>query len=1358
MNSFLMWIGSLLILALAALFAGPHFVDWNGFRGVFEEEASRILGRDVRVGGDVNLRLLPAPYVRFEELQIADTTGIAGAPLFHAESFTMWLSVPPLLKGMLEAKRIELERPSITLAVDEEGAGNWRSLRAGYGSLPFVPAGVELQSVQITDGTVAVNLQRGGEIVRLEKINGELAAKKLTGPYTFRGSLEMNGVQRDVRLATTEPDEGGGVRLSGQVLAPVSDDRYTVDLRLSNLWDRPSIEGDLSGRIRVDGASDDVFAELKAKLTAGPQSAQLSELTASFENGGQPQMVAGSLSAEWGAQQKIDVSLSSRWLDLDRLAGGTGATGPTAAGGAMADATPVEGQGEDGGAASAAKPKAGRSPMEAAPSLLAGLIRLFPERIDVRADLTVDQVNLGGEAVSDVAVSLQRAGGSVETTTLRAVLPGGARLDFSGQVEGERGALVFSGDLYIGGASAARVIGWALGPGSASEISSDGPFAVEGTVRLEGSNLQLSDARAEFSGVPIRGSINWRTAGDDKRLDVSIEGREIDTRWIGVNVFEMPPVVDVLSVSEAAGADTSAGESVLPAWLAGGYGDVQLKVRAATLRNGDDELKDVDADIALRDGRIEVTKANFETEAGLSVSLEGAIDEPSRAPRGSLRFVVGADDKEAAISLAEALGGEAARGHFRERLSDLAPFRLAGELSLSERLAGAADIDIDGMANGGSLKARLRLDGGIDQWRERPADIEVRVEDGKAARWVANWLGGAEGFETSNSSLNGGSGLLKAIGVPREGMLTMATLEGDGFSLIYDGKSGVAGDMLSALAGEFVVNARRGNDVLALVGIELAEGAELGPAQGVVEFERRNGSYVFKPRDMIFAGSRLAGSISVSRQKGDGHRLDADLTTDIANLPGLMSAILARSNDSSTPEDTDPGQRPADGSPADAQQSAEALLADAEIFSDEPFDLSPLVELSGRLNLKASKLMLHEDMHLDDASLTIGFGGSRVDLVLSEAAALQGKASGKLSLERAPAGVIATGNVALQGADLAELTTPDQQSSAKPMASGQVDLNADFTGRALGPRGLVSALTGKGQLAFRDATVYGLDPAIVTGASLALVASDEPIDNFSDRLRQKLADGALPLGSRTVGLTIVDGAVRVAPVSVKTEKGVTEVVTTVDIASLAVDSEWRVRAKSAVEGEADWPAVSVAFVGPLAQIPGIEPRVYADAVERELTVRRMERNVQELERLRRLDEEAAARERERQRWLEEESAARERERQRLLEEERARAGAGAAATGAAPIPNTGVPNINGTVTSEPLPPIETAPSDGNDAAITEQSLEPGQAPSPEAAVSVNGEGASAQAQRPPAPRPVNRKPKPQLSPSDIMLQQLLGTN
>ena len=57
MNNGLLYFGGLLVVVLAALFAVPNFVDWNGYRGVFEEEASKVLGRDVRVGGEVNLKL-----------------------------------------------------------------------------------------------------------------------------------------------------------------------------------------------------------------------------------------------------------------------------------------------------------------------------------------------------------------------------------------------------------------------------------------------------------------------------------------------------------------------------------------------------------------------------------------------------------------------------------------------------------------------------------------------------------------------------------------------------------------------------------------------------------------------------------------------------------------------------------------------------------------------------------------------------------------------------------------------------------------------------------------------------------------------------------------------------------------------------------------------------------------------------------------------------------------------------------------------------------------------------------------------------------------------------------------------------
>ena len=92
MSNFIVAIAVFLITIIGALFAVPYFVDWNGYRSVFEEEATRLLGREVRVGGAVNLHLLPTPYFRFEKVRIADTSVNLQEPFFRADSLTVKLA------------------------------------------------------------------------------------------------------------------------------------------------------------------------------------------------------------------------------------------------------------------------------------------------------------------------------------------------------------------------------------------------------------------------------------------------------------------------------------------------------------------------------------------------------------------------------------------------------------------------------------------------------------------------------------------------------------------------------------------------------------------------------------------------------------------------------------------------------------------------------------------------------------------------------------------------------------------------------------------------------------------------------------------------------------------------------------------------------------------------------------------------------------------------------------------------------------------------------------------------------------------------------------------------------------------
>ena len=131
MNKVLVTIGLLLITVLAVLFAAPALIDWSRYRSTFESEASQLLGRRVRVGDRVQLRLLPTPYISFDNVRVADASGRFDTPLLRMESFRMQLSTTALLSGNLVAQDVELKAPTLRLAIGRDGKGNWEGLIPG---------------------------------------------------------------------------------------------------------------------------------------------------------------------------------------------------------------------------------------------------------------------------------------------------------------------------------------------------------------------------------------------------------------------------------------------------------------------------------------------------------------------------------------------------------------------------------------------------------------------------------------------------------------------------------------------------------------------------------------------------------------------------------------------------------------------------------------------------------------------------------------------------------------------------------------------------------------------------------------------------------------------------------------------------------------------------------------------------------------------------------------------------------------------------------------------------------------------------------------------------------------------------
>ena len=69
MGRLLVTLATILALVLAAAFVVPAFTDWNAYRTDIEHAASAILGRDIAIGGAIDIVLLPEPHLRAAKVE-----------------------------------------------------------------------------------------------------------------------------------------------------------------------------------------------------------------------------------------------------------------------------------------------------------------------------------------------------------------------------------------------------------------------------------------------------------------------------------------------------------------------------------------------------------------------------------------------------------------------------------------------------------------------------------------------------------------------------------------------------------------------------------------------------------------------------------------------------------------------------------------------------------------------------------------------------------------------------------------------------------------------------------------------------------------------------------------------------------------------------------------------------------------------------------------------------------------------------------------------------------------------------------------------------------------------------------------
>ncbi|MFQ6017206.1 MAG: AsmA family protein [Kiloniellaceae bacterium] len=628
----------LVVLLLAAILIGPGLVDWNAHKDRIAAEARKLTGRELTIDGDINLALLPAPALSADKVRLANIEGGSAPVMAELESLEVRIALMPLLRGRVQVETVSLVKPLILLEVLPDGRKNWDLVTAkpdapaasGGATEPGLAGQVRLDSVTISDGTVVYRDAAAGREERIEKLNAEIAAGSLEGPFAAAGDAVVRGLETEFRvdlgrlldagatslnLALGLPRAGANAQFGGAL--SLHPDGASLRGRVKVAGDSlAALIGELSGETDVPAILAKPFG-LVTELSADRAQVSAAELALRLGE----MSIDGDLQVTLGPPLDARINLAASQLDLDKLLAEAGAGAAPRAGG---------------------KPPGKAATVEGPP---AGGFAL-PAEVTGSLEVAVDALVYRGQVVRQVLLTLGLAEGQVKVSQALALLPGGSDVSLTGTIavaeQGTESVPRFTGRIEAASDNLRGVFDW-LGVDVAA-VPAERLRRMSLTSRIDAAPGQLTlgdiDLRVDLSratgGIAMalreRPGFGVGLAIDRLSLDAYLPaivagGRETSQGQADANRG---------SAGEPGGQDVAGGLRALESFDA----NLDLKIGQITLRGI--TARDLRLDATLQHGAITLREVRVGDLAGSSAGLSGTLTDLAGRPvvEGSVDLMV----------------------------------------------------------------------------------------------------------------------------------------------------------------------------------------------------------------------------------------------------------------------------------------------------------------------------------------------------------------------------------------------------------------------------------------------------------------------------------------------------------------------------------------------------------------------------------------------------------------------------------------------------------------------------------------------------------------------------------------------
>jgi len=673
----LLGIAVAIILALVAALAGPHFVDWTQYRTTFETESGKIVGLPVRIGGGIDVRLLPTPTLTLGRIEI----GNAAQPLARAQELHVELALGSLMRGEYRASELRLTAPEVGLVLSGNGKLDWPAARMG-----FDPERLQIEKVAIENGRIGFTDAASAASATAESFwfKGEL--RSLVGPVRGEGGFVLTGERYGYRIGASRVGPDGSLKL--RLGVDPADHPVVIEadgaLRFEN--GAPQFDGAMTvARTAVEGrGSVAVPWRTSAKVKASPARALFEQVEYSYGPDMRAIRLTGTAELHLGKNPRFDGVLSARQADLDRALGATDGTK--------------------------------RVPLASIKMFADSFATAYAPGIPTRVGLSVDALTLGGGILQNVRADLKRDadGWDIEKLELRA--PGFAQIRLSGRVGGAGDGMTFKGPAQIESTDPKSFLAWLEGRSDAA--GSSGSLRAGGELAFGPQEFAVERLKLEFDRKIIEGRVAYAGASGTRppRLDAELKAAELD--------------VDAVLAFGRAALDGSAMERPRM---------ISLNVDVGRANVAGIDVKGISGTFKLDPDGLTFDKVRVADLADAAFNLNGRMEGALDAPRGTVTFDIDARGLDGTIAVLGKYLPEAA-GPLRQAAPRIIPLKTQATLGIepvsSTDQTGRRRIKLALDGTAGAMRMKVNAEAGGDvatlTLPDFQLDAQVSAPDGGA--------------------------------------------------------------------------------------------------------------------------------------------------------------------------------------------------------------------------------------------------------------------------------------------------------------------------------------------------------------------------------------------------------------------------------------------------------------------------------------------------------------------------------------------------------------------------------------------------------------------------------------------------